>query len=140
MVVLKSPICAIAQWIRLRLPSCHPGFKSQAHHLRYHQFIELFNVEKTKIKKEAVIGPFYKESNLCKGNTSEMRNGNPSNESRQKGKLNICERPQTGKRRQRSMPLDNFVNVDETKLTGGRGKVAEKAAEEIKLENIFILT
>ena len=24
---------AIAQWIRLRLPSCHPGFESQARHL-----------------------------------------------------------------------------------------------------------
>ena len=26
---------AIAQWNRLRLPSCHPGFKSQACHLRF---------------------------------------------------------------------------------------------------------
>ena len=29
---------AIAQWIRLYLPSCHPGFESQAHHLRFYQF------------------------------------------------------------------------------------------------------
>ena len=28
---------AIAQWIRLRLPSCHPGVKSQVHHLCFHQ-------------------------------------------------------------------------------------------------------
>ena len=26
---------AIAQWIRLRLPSRRPGFESQAHHLRF---------------------------------------------------------------------------------------------------------
>ena len=25
----------IAQWIRLRLPFCHPEFESQAHHLRF---------------------------------------------------------------------------------------------------------
>ena len=41
----------IAQWIRLRLPFCCPGFESQAHHLHFHQFIELYNVEKTKINK-----------------------------------------------------------------------------------------
>ena len=29
---------AIAQWIRSRLPSCRPGFESQAHHLRFFQF------------------------------------------------------------------------------------------------------
>ena len=41
---------AIAQWIHLRLPSCHPGFKSQALHLCFYQFIfELCHVEKTKI-------------------------------------------------------------------------------------------
>ena len=43
---------AIAQWIRLRLPSCRPGFESQAHHLRFHEFIELCNVGKTKINKK----------------------------------------------------------------------------------------
>ena len=42
----------IAQWIRLHLPSCHHGFESQAHHLSFHQFIELYNVEKTKINKQ----------------------------------------------------------------------------------------
>ena len=30
---------AIAEWIRLRLPSCCPRFKSQAHHPCFHQFI-----------------------------------------------------------------------------------------------------
>ena len=29
---------AVAQWIRLRLPSCRPGFDSQAHHLCFFQF------------------------------------------------------------------------------------------------------
>ena len=42
---------AIALWICLRLPSCCPGFKSQAHHLRFQQFITLCNLEKTKINK-----------------------------------------------------------------------------------------
>ena len=52
---------AIAHWICLQLPSCHPGFKPQAHHLCIRQFIELCNVEKTKInKKEAGIDPFKK--------------------------------------------------------------------------------
>ena len=57
----KSWGTAIAQWIRLRLPFCHPGFESQAHHLHFNQFIKLCNVEKTKINKnEAGIGPFKK--------------------------------------------------------------------------------
>ena len=30
---------AIAQWIRLRLPSCHTGFKSQKFNLFFYQFI-----------------------------------------------------------------------------------------------------
>ena len=45
---------AIAQWIRLRLPSCCNRFESQAHHLCFHQFIELCNVEKTKINKKGL--------------------------------------------------------------------------------------
>ena len=51
---------AVAQWIRLRLPSCRPGFESQAHHLSFYQFIfELYHVEKDENKqKEAGIGPF----------------------------------------------------------------------------------
>ena len=41
---------AVAQWIRSRLPSCRPGFESQAHHLRFYQFkFKLYHVEKTKI-------------------------------------------------------------------------------------------
>ena len=33
---------ALAQWIRLRLQSCHPKFESQAHRQNFH-------LEKTKI-------------------------------------------------------------------------------------------
>ena len=51
---------AIAQWIFLRLPSCHPGFESQAHHLCLFQFILFklyichlnWNVKRTKINKK----------------------------------------------------------------------------------------
>ena len=50
----------IAQWIRLRLPSCCPGFKSQAHHLCFYQFVLFklyichlnWNVTKTKVNKK----------------------------------------------------------------------------------------
>ena len=44
---LSSGGAAIAQWIRLHLRSCPPGFKS---HLRFCKFLfELCHVEKTKI-------------------------------------------------------------------------------------------
>ena len=43
----------IAQWIRMRLPSCCPGFESQAHHPCFSQFIfDLCHVEKMKINKK----------------------------------------------------------------------------------------
>ena len=43
----------VVQWIQLRLPSCHPGFESQAHHLRFYQIIfELWHVGWTKINRE----------------------------------------------------------------------------------------
>ena len=43
---------AIAQWICLHLPFCRPRFESQAHQLRFYQFIfELCHVEKPKINK-----------------------------------------------------------------------------------------
>ena len=29
----------IAQWFRLRIPSCRPGFESQTHHLPFYHFI-----------------------------------------------------------------------------------------------------
>ena len=44
-----------AQWICL--PSCRPRFESEDHYLCFHQFMELWDVEKTKInKKKAEIG------------------------------------------------------------------------------------
>ena len=51
----------------LRLPSCCPGFESQAHHLRFYQFIfELCDVKRTKInKKGAGNGPRIRRQNLC---------------------------------------------------------------------------
>ena len=50
---------AIAQWIRLCLPSCRPEFESQAHYLCFHRFIELCNVEKTKMKTKKRLGLAY---------------------------------------------------------------------------------
>ena len=38
----RCGVAAIAQWFRLRLPFCGPGFESQAHHLRFFSiFIEI---------------------------------------------------------------------------------------------------
>ena len=53
---------AIAQWIRLRLPSCRPGFESQAHHLCFFNLYLSFELECEKNEnkqKEAGIGPFF---------------------------------------------------------------------------------
>ena len=45
-------VAAIAPWFRLRLPSCGPGFKSQAHHLRFFNLYYWNCIEKiTKITK-----------------------------------------------------------------------------------------
>ena len=43
---------AKAQWIRLQLPSWCPGFESQAHHLCFHQFIKVCNVENDENNKK----------------------------------------------------------------------------------------
>ena len=57
--MFKKLSAAIAQRIRLRLPFCCPGFESQAHHLCFHKFIKMCNVENDENKrKEARIGPF----------------------------------------------------------------------------------
>ena len=58
---------AIAQWIRLRLPSCRPGFESQAHHLCFFNLYLSFELECEKNEnqqKEAMIGPFLKKNNI----------------------------------------------------------------------------
>ena len=60
----RGPV--IAQWICLRLPSCRPGFKSQAHHLclfsiNIVQIVYLsFELECEKKQKETGICPFKK--------------------------------------------------------------------------------
>ena len=53
-------MAAIAPWFRLRLPSCGPGFESQAHHLRFFQFVllKLYRGNNENKQKEAGIGPF----------------------------------------------------------------------------------
>ena len=52
-------VAAIALWFHLRLPSCSPGFESQAHHLRFFQFVLLkLYRENNENKQEAGIGPF----------------------------------------------------------------------------------
>ena len=48
---------AIAQWIRLRLPSFCPGFESQTHHLSFNKCIfELYHWERTKINLKKTTG------------------------------------------------------------------------------------
>ena len=37
--VNKQAVAALALWFHLRLPSCGPGFESQAHHLCFFQFV-----------------------------------------------------------------------------------------------------
>ena len=54
-------VAALAPWFRLRLPSCGPGFKSQALHLCFFQFVllKLYRVNNENKQKEAGIGPFF---------------------------------------------------------------------------------
>ena len=58
-----QPLAAIAPWFRLRLPSCCPGFESQAYHLCFFNLYWNCNEKRTEIKqKEAGIGPFFKKT------------------------------------------------------------------------------
>ena len=53
-------MAAIAPWFRLRLPSCDPRFKSQAHHLHFFQFVlKLYREKNENKQKEAGIGLFF---------------------------------------------------------------------------------
>ena len=56
-------MAAIAPWFRLCLPSCGPGFESQAHHLCFFQFVllKLYRENNENKQKEAGIGPFLKK-------------------------------------------------------------------------------
>ena len=62
---MNDPVAAIAPWFRLRLPFCGPGFESQAHLLRFFQFVllELYPENNKNRRKEAGIGPFFKKNN-----------------------------------------------------------------------------
>ena len=53
-------VAAIAQWFCLRLPSCGPGFESQALHLRFFQLLKLYRENNENKQKEAGIGPLKK--------------------------------------------------------------------------------
>ena len=63
---------AIAQWIHLYPPSCHPRFESHAHHLCFYQFkfeFKLWHVEKTKInRKRGLDRPIFKKVSLLSFN------------------------------------------------------------------------
>ena len=63
-------MAAIALWFRLRLPSCGPGFESQALHLRFFQFVllKLYRENNENKQKEAGIGPFKKSKRYIKEN------------------------------------------------------------------------
>ena len=56
-------VATIAPWFRLHLPSCSPGFESQAHHLRIFQFVllKMYRENNENKQKEAGIGPFLKK-------------------------------------------------------------------------------
>ena len=46
---------AIAQWIHLCLPSCRPGFQSDAHHLRFiNLYLNCVMWKKTKVNKRGL--------------------------------------------------------------------------------------
>ena len=52
---MSSKGAAIALCFRLRLPSCGPGFESQAHHLHFFQFVLLkllLELEKNENKQK----------------------------------------------------------------------------------------
>ena len=49
-------MAAIAPWFRLRLPSCSPWFESQAHHLRFFQFVLLKLYQENNENKQKVAG------------------------------------------------------------------------------------
>ena len=58
---VRGSYTVIALWFCLRLPSCYPGFKFQAQHLRFFQFVllKLYREKYGNKQKEAGIGPFF---------------------------------------------------------------------------------
>ena len=59
-------VAAIAPWFHLHLPSCGPGFESQAHHLRFFQ-------KNQNKQKEAGIGPLKKQLFLSCNELQRMK-------------------------------------------------------------------
>ena len=67
--LLKLRVAAIAPWFRLRLPSCGPGFDSQALHLYFFQFVLLELCRENNENKKTKSGrdwPFFKKKTLLK--------------------------------------------------------------------------
>ena len=68
---------AIAQWICQCIPSCCPRFEIQPHHLCFHKFIELCNVEKMKInKKRPGLAHFLENSFFLKNENLKLEASN----------------------------------------------------------------
>ena len=60
---LLNRSAVIAKWIRLHLPSCRPGFESQAYHLRFYQFIIVsFGKDENKQKGAGIGSIFFKKN------------------------------------------------------------------------------
>ena len=65
---LLNRSAVIAKWIRLHLPSCRPGFESQAYHLRFYQFIIVsFGKDENKQKGVGIGSIFFKKTNASVG-------------------------------------------------------------------------
>ena len=62
-------MAAIAPWFRLCLPSCRPGFESQALYLHFFQFVllKLYRENNENKQKEAGIGPFLNDNLFRRG-------------------------------------------------------------------------
>ena len=67
-------VAAMAPWFCLHLPFCGPEFESQAHHLRFFQFVllKLYQENNENKQKEAGIGPFKKVLFLLPCNTCDI--------------------------------------------------------------------
>ena len=65
---IKIGGAAVAQWIRSRLPSCRPGFESQAHHLRFFQIWKIWIVacwkDENKRKRRPGLAHFKKKHKI----------------------------------------------------------------------------
>ena len=72
--LIERNLSRIAKLFYLRLPSCHPGFESQAHHLHFYhlhivKFVLYLSRDKYENKhKEAGLGPYKKRKSVLTGN------------------------------------------------------------------------